>query len=99
MGLRFADILTTAASVASYLGEPEVTARHLLASIDILEGRSSMADLGRGVSPLVRRPAGSGAVAPEVRALVQRWFERLGGDVAAELDEATVAEFRRELLE
>jgi len=95
--MRFADILTTASAVANYLGEPGVTAAHLLAAIAILRGEKSLDDLGRPVSPLIQRGATSGVVHPPVQVLVQQWFARLGNDVDAELDTAALAEFTAEL--
>ncbi|OAI38576.1 hypothetical protein AYO38_09415 [bacterium SCGC AG-212-C10] len=93
--MRFTDILTTASAVANFLGEPEVTAGHLLQAIEIVEGKRSVEDLGRPLSPLVRRPGGG--VQAEVRALVQRWYAAIGGDVMAEIDDAQVAALRAEL--
>jgi hypothetical protein len=82
--LRFADILTTASAIANYLGQPDVDPSHLIAAVAILRGQKTMEDLGRPVSPLVRRPAPPGAT-EAVRALVQRWFADLGEDPNAEL--------------
>lgn len=83
--LRFADILTTASAVANYLNEPTVTAGHLLDGIAILQETKTMEDLGRAVSPLIRRQQwAGGGVTPGVRALVQRWFTAVG-DVNAEI--------------
>jgi hypothetical protein len=75
--LRFADILTTASSVANYLGEPAVTAAHLAAAVAVLLGETRVEDLGRPRSPLGRSRQQAGATG-EVRAFVQRWFEALG---------------------
>jgi hypothetical protein len=88
--IRFADILTTASAVASYLGEPEVTAPHLLSALAILRGESTIDDLGRPVSPLVRRGQGGVSVSPAVRDLAQRWFAELGANVDAALDDQAV---------
>jgi len=95
--LRFTDILTTAAAVANYLGRGEVIAPDLLAAVCILLGEKTMEQLGRPLSPLVRRQSqGPGATA-EVRALVQRWWAELGESPGAVLDEAAVARLRADL--
>jgi hypothetical protein len=83
--IRFTDILTTAAGLAAYLGEPIIGPGLLLGAIDVLLGRAQMEDFGRPRSPLERRPPAGPLVAPEVRALVRTWFERLGSDARAEL--------------
>jgi len=88
--MRFADILTTASAVASYLGAPEVSAGHMLHAIAIQAGSEALEDLGRPVSPLIPRGPVQAGVAPAVREVVRRWFERLGGDAGAELDEAAI---------
>jgi len=88
--IRFADILTTASAVASYLGEPEVVAPHLLAAVAILRGESTIEELGRPVSPFVRRGSGGSAVSIPVRDLAQRWFTELGANINAALDEPAV---------
>lgn len=93
--LRFADILTTASAVANYLGEAEVTARHVLAAIALLLEETTLEALGRPLSPLVRRPEARGASRP-VRELAQRWFAALG-DANATLDAAQVEALRAEL--
>lgn len=94
--LRLTDILTTASAVANYLGAGEVTAAHVAAAVDVLVGRATMEDIGRPLSPLVRRPAGGGAE-PRVRALAQRWFAALGNDAMGELDAEKLAAFETEL--
>ncbi|MGH2609015.1 MAG: hypothetical protein ACRDHF_07980 [Tepidiformaceae bacterium] len=94
--LRFADILTTASAVADYLGHEDVTARHVLDAISILEGSRQLEDLGRAVSPLVPR-RGERGVDPAVRELVQRWWRELGEDVNAELDVVGVKMLVQEL--
>ena len=94
--LRFADILTTASAVANYLAAAEIQASHLLDAIALLRGERSMEELGRPLSPLVRRPQG-GAVAPGVRELVRRWFEDVGQDAAAEIDAAQLSALEAEL--
>jgi hypothetical protein len=96
--LRFTDILTMASSVASYLGVPDVSAQHVLAGIDILLGRTKMEDLGRVRSPLAPMPPSQyGGAEPAVRELAQRWFERLGNDPEAKLDNVQLAEFGAEV--
>lgn len=97
--IRFADVLTTGSAVANYLGEAEVVAVHLVHAIDILKGRMTLEDLGRAVSPLVRRvPPGMGStVQPAVRDLVQRWYAELGSNHAATMSEAHLTQLRAEL--
>lgn len=95
--LRFTDILTTASAVANYMGQADVSANHVLHAIAILRGEESMESLGRPVSPLVPRPPGRGGSDPRVREVARRWFDRLGGEVSAELDEAQLAELERDL--
>ncbi len=97
--IRFADILTTASAVASYLGEGEVVAIHLVHAIDILTARITLDDLGRALSPLVRRtPPGMGStVQPAVRDLVQRWYAELDSNHAATMTESHLARLRTEL--
>jgi hypothetical protein len=82
--VRFTDILTTASAVANYRGSPEVLAEHILDAIEIVAGGKSVEDLGRPLSPLVRRPQGGSE--PRLRDLVQRWYTSLGGEVTAEID-------------
>jgi hypothetical protein len=94
-GIRFVDVLTTGSAVANYLGAPDVTAGHLLSAIAILREEASLEDLGRPLSPMIRRrEAGSD---PEVRAFAQRWFAKLGEDPHAELGGDQVDEMLREL--
>lgn len=97
--LRFADILTTASAAAHFLGEGQVVAEHLLHSIAILSGEMTLEDLGRAVSPLVRRnpPGMGGTASPVVRELAQRWFALLGSDTAAVLSPAQLAELVEEI--
>ena len=90
--LRFADILTTASAVANYLGESDVAPGHLLHAVALLRGAKTMEDLGRALSPLVRRPGRAG-VTPEVREFTQRWFAALGGDANATLGADSVESF------
>ncbi|MGI8422658.1 MAG: hypothetical protein ACR2NO_00830 [Chloroflexota bacterium] len=94
--LRFADILTTASAVASYLGSPAVTAAHMVSAIAVLCDEATLEDLGRPVSPLVTR-GGPGAVEAEVTAIVQRWFALIGNDADALLDAPTVRRLEQEL--
>lgn len=97
--LRLTDILTTASAVANYLGQPDVSADHVLHAIAVLRGEESMESLGRPRSPLVPRPPGGPGADPRVRVVAQRWFARLGGEVTAELDEEQLAELRSDLTE
>ena len=97
--LRLTEILTTSSAVANYLGEPDVTAGHVLSAIAILRGELTMERLGRPVSPLVPRAPGGGGADPRVRELAQRWFARLGGDVGAALDDVQLASLVKELNE
>jgi hypothetical protein len=94
--IRFTDILTTAAAIADYLAAESVAPEHLANAVDVLTGERRMADFGRPVSPLVRRSK-NGAVDEPVRALVQRWFEALGGKVSATLTVDQVAVLRHEI--
>lgn len=94
--VRFADILTTASAVADYQGQSDVAAGHLLSAIEILDGRLTLEDLGRPVSPLVPRPRQRGSE-PRLRALVQRWWNDLGEDVNATLDRAALDRLAHEL--
>ncbi|MBE0609887.1 MAG: hypothetical protein IH609_10930 [Dehalococcoidia bacterium] len=89
--LRLTEILTTSSAVANYLGQPDVTAAHMLSAIAILRGEMTMESLGRPVSPLVPRVRGGGGADPRVRELARRWFARLGGDVGAALDDVQLA--------
>ena len=89
--IRFADILTTASAVASYLGVATVTAAHLIESVAILRGEKSVEDLGRPVSPLVSRSSQGADVEPAARDLVQHWFFAVGQDINATLDEDETA--------
>jgi hypothetical protein len=95
--LRLTEILTTSSAVANYLGQPEVTAGHMLTAIAILRGEATLESLGRPVSPLVPRARGGGGADPRVRELARRWFARLGGDVTAALDDAQLATLVEEL--
>ncbi|MGE5597179.1 MAG: hypothetical protein ACM3S1_14240 [Hyphomicrobiales bacterium] len=96
--IRFADILTMASSVATFLAAPEVTAAHAIDGIAILRGERRIEDLGRPLSPLLRRaqqPQGGG-VEPALRELVQRWYVRLGSPDAT-LDDGQLSEFLADL--
>lgn len=96
--LRLTEILTTSSAVANYLGVPEVSVSHVRQALSLLKGETTLDDLGRPQSPLLARVTGAGKGAePALRALAQRWFARLGGDAAAEFDEAQLAEFEAEL--
>ena len=93
--IRFSDILTTASAVADYLGEADVRAIHLLDAVAILLNEKTIDELGRPLSPLVRRSPRPGA-SDAVKGLVQRWFEELGSDAHAELDADMLRRFREE---
>jgi hypothetical protein len=95
--LRLVDILTTASAVTSYLGASGTTAAHVLAAVAILQGRTSMEDLGRPVSPLGRSQRGEPTVTPALRALVQRWFADLGGHGDVALDGDAIEQFLADL--
>lgn len=82
--------------MANYLGQPAVTAAHMLDAIAILREEKGLEDLGRPVSPLVPR-GGQRGVDPEVRDLVQRWWVELGEDMSAELDRVSVERLMEEL--
>jgi hypothetical protein len=57
-----------------------------------------MEDLGRAISPLLRRGSQAPPGANEaVRALAQRWFAALGNDVNATLDHEQITQFRMNL--
>lgn len=97
--MRFADILTTASAAAHYLGDADVVAQHVLYGIALLTREMVLEDLGRAVSPLVRRtpPGTSGAVEQPVRELAQRWFAALGSDADARVSSVQLAKMRVEL--
>ena len=96
--IRFLDILTTASAVANYVGVADVTPAHVRDAIAILRGEKTLDDLGRPLSPLVRRapPGTAGGADARVRDLARRWYASLGDDPAAELStaqlEALIAE-------
>jgi len=96
--VRLAEILTTAAAVADFLSAGDVTAAHLLAAIAVLRDGRTVEELGRPLSPLVRRPPGlHGGAAPAVRELAQRWYAALGSDLAATMTPGEVRHFEAEL--
>lgn len=98
-GTRFTDVLTTASTVANYLGASEVSAGHLLHAIALLNGEVRMEDLGRGVSPLLQRASQRQIGASDaVRELAQRWYASLGSDVYAELSDEQLGGLRAELM-
>ncbi len=97
-GLRFADILTTAAAVADYMGVADVSGEHLLAAMNILLEDLQLEDMGRPVSPMLRRNGQEKGVEPAVKELVKRWFARVGTDINARLDAALLDEFRDEIM-
>lgn len=96
--IRFTDVLTTASTVANYLGVNEITAGHMLQAIALLKEEIRMEDLGRGVSPLLQRASQRQvSVAEAVRELVQRWYAQLRSDVYAVLNEQQIGQLRDEL--
>jgi hypothetical protein len=94
-GIRFVDVLTTGSAVANYLGVADVTPSHLISAISVLRGDSTLEDLGRPLSPLLRR--GQPGSHPAVRDLAQRWFVALGSDTQAELSGTQLADLLAEL--
>ncbi len=97
MGHRFTDILTNASAIADYLGQPIVTAHHLLQAIDILEERLTMEDLGRPSSPMLRNFRQPSGADPAIREFAQRWYAELGSNVQAELTDGQLAVLVSEL--
>lgn len=98
--LRLTDILTTASATANFTGERDVQLQHLLIAIDLLQGRKTLDDLGRPLSPLVSRMTGAGTGATEqVKALAQLWFERQHGDAMHELSTGELDELEAEIQE
>ncbi len=96
-GARFADILTTAAAVADYMGVPDVAPGHVLAALEILTEDRKLEDMGRPVSPMLRRPGQEKGVELALREVVQRWFARLGGDANAVLSGDALVDFENEV--
>ena len=94
---RFTDVLTTASAIADLHGSPEVLPAYLSDAVDVLCLRKSMQDLGRARSPFIPRQPGGPEVGPELQRFVGEWFERLGSDVTATVDERMAAEFVAEL--
>ena len=98
-GIRFTDVLTTASTVANYLGANEVSAGHMLQAVALLNEEVRMEELGRGVSPLLQRASQRQVGAsPPVRELAQRWYASLGSDVYAELNDEQLGGLRAELM-
>ncbi len=93
--IRLADLLTTASSLAGYLGERQITLQRLADALAILLGERTFEDFGRPLSPLVPRP---GPPEPDaaVLAFARRWHERLG-DPFAPLNAIALAQLRAEL--
>ncbi|HMO54998.1 MAG TPA: hypothetical protein PJ994_10880, partial [Tepidiformaceae bacterium] len=95
-GIRFVEVLTTASAVANYLGVADVTAKHVLAALAILREEATLEDLGRPLSPMLRR--GAPGSEPAVRGFAQRWYRALSENPHAELSEpqveAMIAELR-----
>lgn len=94
--ITLADVLTTAAAVANYLAAPNVAPAHLDGALEVLLGDISIDDIGRPLSPLVRRPD-PGAALPPVRDLAQRWLARLGGDPSRELTDSELQALRMDV--
>lgn len=93
--IRLADLLTTASSLAGYLGERQITLQRLTDALAILLGERTFEDFGRALSPLIPRP---GPPEPDeaVLAFARRWHERVG-DPYAPLDARALADLRAEL--
>ncbi len=81
--------------MADYVGASAIGPDHVIASLDILEGKATMEEQGRPVSPLLRR--GRPEPTAEVRGVVQRWFDDLGSDVSAQLSPESAEELRKEM--
>lgn len=88
------ELLSTASTIANYLAAPDVTIEHLRDAVAVLLGEKDIRDLGRPLSPLVRRP--DPGATRETREFAQRWFTYMT-DVTAELTPEEVAELRAEL--
>lgn len=93
--IRLADLLTTASSLAGYLGEQRITLARLADALAILLGERSFEDTGRPISPPVPRP-GPPEPDEDVLAFARRWYERLG-DPFAPFDAAALDQLRAEL--
>ena len=94
--ISLADILTTSASVASYLGMPGVEPAHLQHAIALLLEEVAFEDIGPPRSPLVPRPAPGPAAVP-VRDLAQRWLAQLDNDPARLLTDAELRSLRADV--
>ncbi len=95
--ILLAEVLTTGSAVANYRGHEEVSAADLIDGLAILLEEKTLDDLGRALSPLVRRGSGRGGATAGVRALAQRWYAALGEDARASLDAETLTRLRAEL--
>lgn len=95
--IRFTDILTTASSITTYLGEDTVEPRHVMLALEVLEGDQGFASLGRPLSPMVRRRPGGPVVQADLKALVQRWWSYLGATPEAELDPSDRGRLKQDL--
>lgn len=96
-GARFADILTTAAAVADYMGVPDVAPGHVLTALEILTEDRKLEEMGRPVSPMLRRHGEEKGVEPALREVIQTWFARLSGDVNAVVSGELLIKFRNEV--
>ncbi|MGD9932983.1 MAG: hypothetical protein AB7T37_04620 [Dehalococcoidia bacterium] len=94
--ISFTDILTTSASVASYLGAAHVAPEHVQHAIALLLEETVLEDIGRPLPPLVPRPA-PGPATPGVRHLAQRWISGLGSDPARTLTGSELRSIRDEI--
>ena len=93
--LRLVDLLTTAASIADLLGEPEITPTHLLQAMAVLDGTLAVEALGRPVSAFGRRSRAEAG--PAVRELAQRWWAKVGGVFDGTLSDAQRVRLEAEL--
>ncbi len=84
--VRLIDILTTATSIASYLGAPEIVPGHLRDALRVLRGAVAVEDLGAGMPPIIPRPPGGPTVRPDVQSLIQRWQREAIRDITQPLD-------------
>jgi len=94
--LRFTDILTNAAAIATLLGDDDVTARHLGQAVQLLRDEVTVDQLGKPRSPLGRETAQGPRVSPQLQAFVQLWYRELGFAPLAMIDGEQLARFLRE---
>lgn len=95
--IRFTDILTTSTSVANFLRASLVEKSHMIAAIDLLEEKISPEDLGTPQPFLGSRPGAGPGVAPEIAAMVRKWWDSLGQDPQAVMSGEKMDAFRREI--